>query len=181
MGMKGMPVLFAMLLLPLSFAQLTTVQQSLSDLCIGLMQLLPVAAMLLVILSAVIYAAGQMMGAETRARANVWATAAVTGALMGILISVVAPSVLSTIVGQSVSCTATAFGTCGSNICPATQHCCGSTCCGNGNICSGGSCGIPSGCLGSNVASCNGGCYSTITQKCCWGQVYAIADLPPGC
>jgi hypothetical protein len=38
-----------------------------------------------------------MMGAETRARANVWATAALTGALIAILIAVIAPSVLQTI------------------------------------------------------------------------------------
>jgi len=55
----------------------------------------------------VIYAAGQIMGAETRARANVWATAALTGALIGVLIYAVAPSVLDTIYGGttgSVKC-----------------------------------------------------------------------------
>ena len=76
---------------------LTTVTSALSSLCAGLTQMLPVAAMLMIILAGVIYAAGQMMGAETRARANVWATAALTGALIAILISVVAPSVLNTI------------------------------------------------------------------------------------
>ncbi|MFA6908077.1 MAG: hypothetical protein WC263_04590, partial [Candidatus Micrarchaeia archaeon] len=56
-----------------------------------------VAAMLMIILAGVIYAAGQMMGAETRARANVWATACLTGALIAILIAVVAPAVLNSI------------------------------------------------------------------------------------
>jgi len=55
----------------------------------------------MIILAGVIYASGQMMGAETRARANVWATAALTGALIAILISVVAPSVLDMIYGGS--------------------------------------------------------------------------------
>ena len=72
---------------------------ALSALCGGLNQLVPVAAMLMVLLASVIYATGQMMGAETRARANVWATSALTGALIGILISVIAPAVLQIIAG----------------------------------------------------------------------------------
>ena len=72
---------------------------ALSELCSGLNTLVPVAAMLMILLSSVIYAAGQMMGAETRARANVWATSCLTGALIGILISVIAPAVLQTING----------------------------------------------------------------------------------
>jgi len=78
---------------------LSNVAQAVNDLCVGLKNMLPVAAMLMIILAGVIYAAGQMMGAETRARANVWATAALTGALIAILIAVVAPSVLSSIYG----------------------------------------------------------------------------------
>ncbi len=65
----------------------------------GLRDVLPVIAMLMIIVAGVIYAAGQMMGAETRARANVWATAALTGALIAILIVVIAPSVFSIIYG----------------------------------------------------------------------------------
>ena len=76
---------------------LSKVSSAISDLCTGLTQMLPVAAMMMIILAGVIYAAGQMMGAETRARTNVWATAALTGALMAILIAVVAPSVLNMI------------------------------------------------------------------------------------
>ena len=76
---------------------LSAVSSAMSSLCLGLTQMLPVAAMLMIVLAGVIYAAGQMMGAETRARANVWATAALTGALIAILISVVAPSVMQTI------------------------------------------------------------------------------------
>ena len=76
---------------------LGNVAQAVNDLCVGLKTMLPVAAMLMIILAGVIYAAGQMMGAETRARANVWATAALTGALMAILIAVVAPPVLNMI------------------------------------------------------------------------------------
>jgi hypothetical protein len=99
--MRKILVLVAVLALAvsLSFAAspLSVVQSAIADLCKGLACMLPVAAMLMLILAGVIYAAGQMMGAETRARANVWATAALTGALIAILIAVIAPSVLGTI------------------------------------------------------------------------------------
>ena len=84
---------------------LSNVQSAISDLCGGLRSLLPVAAMLMIILAGVIYAAGQMMGAETRARANVWATACLTGAIIGLLIVVIAPSILNSLYnGVSNAC-----------------------------------------------------------------------------
>ena len=106
----GILVVLAILLVSVAFATspLSGVLTAVKELCKGLTTLLPVAAMLMIILAGVIYAAGQMMGAETRARANVWATAALTGALIAILIAVVAPAVLDTIyndatvIGQSV-------------------------------------------------------------------------------
>jgi len=84
---------------------ISNVTSAISQLCLGLTQMLPVAAMLMIILAGVIYAAGQMMGAETRARANVWATACLTGALIAILIAVVAPSVLGMIYYGNASST----------------------------------------------------------------------------
>ena len=77
---------------------------AMSSFCAGLTQMLPVAAMLMTILAGVIYASGQMMGAETRARTNVWTTAALTGALAAILITVVAPQLLTAINGAAVQC-----------------------------------------------------------------------------
>ena len=76
---------------------LGSVNAAVNDLCVGLKNLLPIAAMMAIVLAGVIYAAGQMMGAETRARANVWATAALTGALIAIMMAVVGPAVLNTI------------------------------------------------------------------------------------
>ena len=108
--MKKMLVLSALAILAcLAFAQgsgISNVIFAVNALCVGLKQLLPVAAMLMVILAGVLYAAGQMMGAETRARANVWATACLTGALIAILIVVVAPAVLNVIYndGSDVIC-----------------------------------------------------------------------------
>ena len=76
---------------------LSGVNSAMKDLCTSLRELLPVAAMLMIMVAGVIYASGQIMGAETRARANVWATAALTGALIAILIVVIAPPVLQAI------------------------------------------------------------------------------------
>ena len=97
--MGKLSVLIAFVMLgALAFATnpLYNVNTAVSQLCQGLTSLLPIAAMMAIVLAGVIYAAGQMMGAETRARANVWATAALTGALIAILIAVVAPAVLQT-------------------------------------------------------------------------------------
>ncbi|MCX6770207.1 MAG: hypothetical protein NT051_06070 [Candidatus Micrarchaeota archaeon] len=98
--------LFLVLLVSVTFATPTeTLLNALKELCRGLRTLVPVAAMLMVLLASVIYATGQMMGAETRARANVWATSALTGALIGILISVIAPAVLGVIAnGSTIDC-----------------------------------------------------------------------------
>ena len=99
-------VLAALMASVFATSALDTVTSAISSLCSGLTTLLPVAAMLMIILAGVIYAAGQMMGAETRARANVWATACLTGALIAILITVIAPSVLGMIYngGTSLTC-----------------------------------------------------------------------------
>src|SRR3989338_7577861 len=55
---------------------------------------LAIGMLLLVVLAAIVYAVGQMLGAETRARASVWATAMFTGALIGAIIYVVVTYVL---------------------------------------------------------------------------------------
>ncbi|PIT84108.1 hypothetical protein COU37_04960 [Candidatus Micrarchaeota archaeon CG10_big_fil_rev_8_21_14_0_10_45_29] len=74
-----------------------------SCMCGQLMGILPVISMLMVIGAGIVYAAGQMMGAETRARANTWATAMLVGAIIGILIVVVAPTVLNVMYGGGTS------------------------------------------------------------------------------
>jgi hypothetical protein len=102
MGKIGILVVLAVLASAVFAASaLSNVQNAMVDLCLGLKAMLPVAAMLMIILAGVIYASGQMMGAETRARANVWATAALTGALIAILIAVIAPPVLGMINGDT--------------------------------------------------------------------------------
>lgn len=66
-------------------------------LCYASLSLLGVGAILLIVLAAIVYAIGQMLGAETRARATVWATAMFTGAIIGAIIFLVVPYLISTI------------------------------------------------------------------------------------
>jgi hypothetical protein len=80
-----------------SASGIANVMNAMAGLCLGMQSMLPVVCMLMIVIAGVIYAAGQVMGAETRARANVWATAALTGALIAVLIYAIAPQVLNTI------------------------------------------------------------------------------------
>ncbi|MBM3228989.1 hypothetical protein FJZ26_01030 [Candidatus Parvarchaeota archaeon] len=79
---------------------------ALSQFCVSIKTLVPMAAMLMIVGAGALYAVGQMMGAETRARANVWATAMLIGAVIGVLIVVIAPPFLNYLYGggNSVSC-----------------------------------------------------------------------------
>jgi len=88
---------------------LYSVENAVSQLCVSLKSMLPVVAMMMLVLAGVIYASGQILGAETRARANVWATACLTGALIAILIVVVAQPVLQAIYADQgiISCDGT--------------------------------------------------------------------------
>jgi len=106
MKMKLLALLFIALLPALSFAQIGNIDSGILSLCGGLKDLLPVVAMLMVIFGAVVYAAGQMMGAETRARANVWSTSAVVGALMAIMIVVIGEPILEQLYGSKFQCRA---------------------------------------------------------------------------
>lgn len=57
--------------------------------------------LILIVLAAIIYAAGQVLGAETRARANVWATTMFVGAIVGGLIYLVVPIFINTLTSGS--------------------------------------------------------------------------------
>ena len=66
-----------------------------SALCVNIQSIVPIVAFMMMLLGGVLYAVGQIMGAETRARANVWATAMLTGGIFGLIIAASAPYVLS--------------------------------------------------------------------------------------
>ena len=86
-------------------AETTGLSAALSSLCVLSQTFLGIASMLLIVLAGAIYAIGQILGAETRARATVWATAMLTGAVIGILIYILAPFIIKTLIsgkqGQS--------------------------------------------------------------------------------
>jgi len=73
------------------------------QLCTEAVGLLGVAIVLMIVLAAVVYAAGQVMGAETRARATVWATAMLTGAIIGAVLYVVVPWLIAQIIGSAAT------------------------------------------------------------------------------
>ncbi len=65
-----------------------------SGLCSAIKNTVPIVAFTMLLIAAIVYASGQVMGAETRARANVWATAMVTGGIIGLLIASAAPYII---------------------------------------------------------------------------------------
>ncbi len=81
------------------------VRNTVTEVCKSLRSLLPVASMLMIIGAGVTYAIGQFVGAETRARANVWATNMLIGAIIGLVIAVVAPAALNTLMQNASSTT----------------------------------------------------------------------------
>ena len=83
-----------------------TIATTLANLCKDVKSFLGVGMVLMILLAAVIYAVGQVMGAETRARATVWATAMLTGAIIAAVIYVIAPAIITQISGiAKVECT----------------------------------------------------------------------------
>jgi len=57
--------------------------------------ILPTVALTMLLLSGLVYAAGQAFGAEMKAKAQGWAMAILVGAIIGILLSVLAPFLLN--------------------------------------------------------------------------------------
>ena len=70
---------------------------ALGSLCKSALGVLAIGAIVLIVMAAIVYAVGQMLGAETRARATVWATAMFTGAIVAAIIFVVVPWLISII------------------------------------------------------------------------------------
>lgn len=88
----------------LATTPLGSLQTALETLCSDIESIVPIVAFIMILAAGVIYAVGQLMGAETRARASVWATAMFVGAIIGILIVVITPKVLGSIYGSEFSC-----------------------------------------------------------------------------
>ncbi len=78
-----------------------SISSALSMLCVLFYQILPVGVLLAITLAGVIFAIGQTMGAETRARANVWATNLMIGALIAGAVIILAPEVIRILLGKT--------------------------------------------------------------------------------
>jgi hypothetical protein len=74
---------------------------ALNILCNNARTFLGATAMILVVLAGATYAVGQVLGAETRARAAVWATAMLTGAVIGIVIYIIMPPIIGALMGST--------------------------------------------------------------------------------
>ncbi len=82
---------------------------ALSVFCDIFRNVLPMVMLVALLLAGLIFAAGQTMGAETRARANVWATNLLTGAVIAGVVYLVAPAVIQALMGGTINlnnCTA---------------------------------------------------------------------------
>lgn len=73
------------------------ISSALSQLCDAAKTFLAAAIMIMIFMAGATYALGQILGAETRARASVWATAMMTGALIGALIYLITPIIVNTL------------------------------------------------------------------------------------
>lgn len=82
----------------------TGISSALAQLCSTSRTFLGMAIMLMILLAGATYAIGQVLGAETRARATVWATAMITGAIIGALIYIITPVVIQALLASAVSC-----------------------------------------------------------------------------
>ncbi len=70
-----------------------------NNLCVQMRGIMPLVAFTLIVLGGLVYAAGQVLGAEMRSRTNVWATTMVIGAIIGLVISASAPAIISIVAG----------------------------------------------------------------------------------
>ncbi len=95
-------LLILMLLVGLGFAAAGNLLTAMQELCSTATNLLALGAMLLIVAAAAVYAIGQIVGAETRARASVWATAMLTGAIIGIIIYLIIPGLITTMMPGNV-------------------------------------------------------------------------------
>jgi drug/metabolite transporter (DMT)-like permease len=107
-GFGFMAILAIVLIAGVAFAQRsfdtsdakTRLITGLNDLCVQLVSILPIIAILLFVLAAVIYGIGHIFGAEMRSKATGWATSMVVGAVISLLIFLLTRPVLSIFVPE---------------------------------------------------------------------------------
>ncbi len=99
-GKYVLTVVLVMNVLSVSFAA-SNIEAALSELCTISQTFLGGAIMIMILLAGATYAIGQVLGAETRARASVWATAMMTGAIVGALIYIITPALIGMLLGDA--------------------------------------------------------------------------------
>jgi hypothetical protein len=77
----------------------TTLEGALQDFCLLLYGIVGQLAFVMVVLSSVVFTAGQFFGAEARARMAVWANSMLIGAITGILMVILVPWFLGMLIG----------------------------------------------------------------------------------
>ena len=88
-------------------------ETALRCLCVTLYDYVSIVAFMMINLASVIYALGNLFGAETRARANVWATSMLTGAIIGIVLIIIVPAFIATLLGLgNFNADTCCFGSC---------------------------------------------------------------------
>ena len=113
--MKMKMVLFALLVsVSMAFAATTitgslgSISTLIQSICSTLQSLVPVIAITLVILAGVAYGIGNFFGAETKAKAQGWGMAALTGAIIMLVIYIIGPTIINALYGsQNISCSGT--------------------------------------------------------------------------
>jgi len=171
MHVFGLLVFFVVLAAGAAFAQIggvSSLQNTLGALCSGVSTIMPIAAVLGVFSSGTVYAIGQFSGAETRARATVWAMALLTGSVMGVMIQVVTPSLVGAMYGSTI--------TCSGSVVPPSGGCGSGPACGAGYSCVSGACVASGPCPGQYYCSANGGCCVANHAACNSGACIAIGS-----
>jgi len=92
-----MRIWFVAFLALVAFSLIVTADmvEELNKMCYNIKQVVPVVALLMFITAGLVYAGGQIMGAETRSRANVWSTAMLVGGIIGLILAASAPYLVS--------------------------------------------------------------------------------------
>ncbi len=94
-------LLFEIFAFSMVSAATSNLQTALQQLCKFLYQVIGNLAIVMVALSSISYAAGQMLGAEMRARAILWSHSLLAGAVIGLLLVLIIPQVLAAMLGMT--------------------------------------------------------------------------------
>ena len=124
MNLKRMAVVWSIILLLNGIAmaaESSGIVDALNNVCAQFKQIVPVVAMLMFLVAGAIYAAGQIMGAETRARANVWSTAMLVGGIIGLILAASAQFFVETFAEFALTGTSTLDAIETETMCQATE------------------------------------------------------------